>query len=414
MRCDERHAAILLKDLEGGGVQKVGLVIARALRARGCRVELLAMRPEGVLAAEVPADVPVLPLTRAGPVAWRRAALAGGAHGAELVRRTLWPGRADEALAYLPALAGYLRRERPAALLAATPYINLTALLARRIAGVPTRVLVSEHNDLSHGHPLGRGRERRRLVALMQLYGEADMVVAVSHGVARDVSARSRLPEERIVTVYNPAVSPEVERLAAEPLDDPWLAPGAPPVILAVGQLSARKDYPTLIRALALLRAERNARLVILGKAGDAAKTERERRRLIDFAAAQGVEEAMAVPGFALNPYRYMAHAGVLALSSRHEGFGNVIAEALACGCPVVSTDCPSGPAEILDDGRFGALVPVGDPAAMARAIATSLDAPPPAERLRARAQLFSVGRAVDRYEEILLGSETGVAAASA
>ena len=414
MRRDERHAAILLKDLEGGGVQKMRLAIARELRRRGHRVELLVMRPQGDLARDVPADIPVQPLARAGPVAWRLRALNGGAIGRAFLRHTLWPTPAGDPLAYLPALVDYLRLQRPAALLAATPYINLTALLARHIAGAPTRVLVSEHNDLSHGHPLGRGRERRRLVALMQLYGEADMVVAVSHGVARDVSARSRLPEERIVTVYNPAVSPEVERLAAEPLDDPWFAPGAPPVILAVGQLSARKDYPTLIRALALLRAERDARLVILGKAGDAAKTERERRRLIDFAAAQGVEEAMAVPGFTLNPYSYMARARVLASSSRHEGFGNVIAEALACGCPVVSTDCPSGPAEILDGGRFGALVPVGDPAAMARALAASLDAPPPAERLRARAELFTVARAVDRYEEILLGSDTGMAAASA
>ncbi len=413
MRRDGRHAAILLKDLEGGGVQKMRLAIAREFRHRGHRVELLAMRPQGELAREVPADIPVRPLTRAGPLAWRLRALAGGAIGRAFVRHTLWPGPAGDALAYLPALVSYLRRDRPAALLAATPYINLTALLARRIAGAPTRVLVSEHNDLSHGHPLGRGRERRRLVALMRLYGEADQVVAVSEGVARDVAARSGLPKERIVTIYNPVVSPAVEGLAAEPLDDPWFAPGAPPVVLAVGQLSARKDYPTLIRALALLRAKREARLVILGKAGNAAKTERERRKLIDLAAAQGVAEAIEVPGFALNPYRYMARAGVLALSSRHEGFGNVIVEALACGCPVVSTDCPSGPAEILDGGRYGALVPVGDPVAMAQAIVASLEAPPPAERLRARAQLFTVARAVDSYEEILLGSETRLAAAS-
>ncbi len=412
MRCQGRRAAILLKDLDGGGTQKMGLTIARALVARGHRVELLAMRPQGVLAGEIPANVPVWPLGRAGPFAWRAQALAGGAPGAVAVLRSLWPPPPSDAFAYLPALVSYLRRKRPTALLAATPYINLAALLARRVARVSTRVLVSEHNDLGHGHSLGCGYERRRLVALMRLYAEAEMVVAVSRGVARDVAARSGLPESRIRTIYNPAVGPDTERLAAEPLEHPWFAPGAPPVILAVGQLSERKDYPTLIRALALVRQWRDARLLILGKLGDDAKTEKARRQLMDFARAQGVGQAVAVPGFALNPYRYLARAGVFVLSSRHEGFGNVIAEALACGCPVVSTDCPSGPTEILDGGRFGTLVPVGDPAAMAEAIVANLEAPPPAERLRKRAMLFNVDRAVDGYEEILLGSEMRMAAA--
>ena len=168
-----------------------------------------------------------------------------------------------------------------------------------------------------------------------------------------------------------------------------------------------------MIRALALVRKQRDARLVILGKMGDEAKTEKARRQLMDLAGAQGVGEAVALPGFTLNPYRYLARAGVFALSSRHEGFGNVIAEALACGCPVVSTDCPSGPAEILDGGRFGTLVPVGDPAAMAEAIIASLDAPPPAARLRERAALFHVDQVVVGYEEILLGSDTRVADAA-
>ena len=411
MQPDGRDIAILVKDLEGGGVQKMRIAIAQALSQKGYRVELVALRAKGVLANQVPASIPVRALERSRPLAWRRQALSGGARGVDLVLRTLWRTGQCAALAYLPGLVDYLRREQPDALLSATPYINVMALHARRIAGVPTRVLVSEHNDLTRGHLLGSGPELKRLKALLRIYGEAEMVVAVSQGVAHDVAARSGLPEEQIVTIYNPAVTPELDERAAEPLDDPWFAPDAPPVILAVGQLSERKDYPTLLRAMKRVREQRDVRLVILGKAGDDNKTAQEQQKLADLAADLGIADAVAMPGFTVNPYRYMARAGVLVLSSLHEGFGNVIPEALACGCPVVSTDCPSGPAEILDGGRFGALVPVGDAEAMARAILATLENPPPPDRLHQRAMQFTVANSAAGYETILLDPSIPAAA---
>ena len=177
--------------------------------------------------------------------------------------------------------------------------------------------------------------------------------------------------------------------------------------MLGVGRLSAAKDFATLIRAFAQLRHQRPARLIILGKGKNPKKTAKRQAALVDQARALGVAADLDLPGFVLNPYAYMARAAVLAVSSAHEGFCNVLVEAMACGCPVVSTDCPSGPAEILDYGRFGRLVPVGDDEALAAAIAGTLATPPEPNLLRTRARCFSLDRAVEQCEHLMLGRKS-------
>ena len=179
-------------------------------------------------------------------------------------------------------------------------------------------------------------------------------------------------------------------------LDHAWFTPGAPRVILAIGKLKPQKDFACLIRAFARVRAIHPARLLILGEGP-------QREALLSLARKLKVENDVALPGFVANPFAYIGRAAVFVLSSAWEGLSNVIIEALACGCPVVSTDCPSGPAEILDGGTYGRLVPVGDDAALAKAILATLDYPLPRGRLRDRAQLFSVDRAVERYLDVLL-----------
>jgi len=170
---------------------------------------------------------------------------------------------------------------------------------------------------------------------------------------------------------------------------------------LGVGRLDPQKDFPTLIRAFARVRAQRPARLIVLGAEGH----ERHSKYVAELKALParlGIADDVDLPGFRHNPFAFMSRAAVFVLSSIYEGLGNVLIEALACGTPVVSTDCPSGPAEILEGGRFGALVPVGDDAAMAAAIAATLDRPPAAATLRERARMFSVERAVDRYLDLM------------
>jgi glycosyltransferase involved in cell wall biosynthesis len=207
-------------------------------------------------------------------------------------------------------------------------------------------------------------------------------------------------------------VTPALLHKAAEPAPHPWLSEPGPPVVLGVGRLSAAKDFGLLVEAFGLLRQRRQARLVILGQDKNAAKTARRQEEFRDSAARHGAEADVAFPGFSDNPFAWMAHAGALAVSSRHEGFCNVIAEALACGCPVVSTDCPSGPSEILEGGRWGRLVPVGDAPAMALALTATLAETPDRDALRRRAQAFSLSAAVDRYAELLFGTTHAAAAA--
>jgi glycosyltransferase involved in cell wall biosynthesis len=219
--------------------------------------------------------------------------------------------------------------------------------------------------------------------------------------VADDLAICSGIPRDRITTVYNPIVGPDIAMLAQETVPESFFDPGMPPVILAVGRLDPQKDYPTLLRAFARLRERREARLVIIG--GTHRLRTAYRQEIVDLAAELGVGDDLVLAGYRDNPFAYMARARVFVLSSTHEGLPGVLIQALACGCPSVSTDCPSGPREILDGGRYGALVPVGDDAALAVAIGETLDNPVKSSVLKARADAFSVDHAVDSYLRLLL-----------
>jgi glycosyltransferase involved in cell wall biosynthesis len=392
------RVALLLLSLTGGGVERSTLRLAREFLRRGVAVDLLVCRPHGELRDAVPDGVRLIPLTDSGTLAGRLAALrAAGRQWPALLRPVLLTLHASRALRHLPALVRYLKTERPAALLAAKTPVNLMALWARRLAGVPLRLVLSERAQLSAVATTDRPAKRSALPALVRrFYGEADAIVTVSAGVADDLAGLSGLPRSRMAVIYNPVVDAEFAVRAAEPAPHPWLADGGAPVLLAVGRLHAEKDYPTLLRAFAALRETRPARLLILGEGPARAELQALARDL-------GVEEDLAMPGFCANPPAAMARAAVFVLTSRAEGFGNVLVEALACGCPVVSTDCPSGPREILDGGRYGRLVPVGDVRALAAALAEALDAPPDREALRRRGYEFNVARAAAAYLDLLL-----------
>jgi glycosyltransferase involved in cell wall biosynthesis len=229
-------------------------------------------------------------------------------------------------------------------------------------------------------------------------YLQADAITAVSNGVADDIARSIGIPREAITTLYNPTITPDFAAKASQPVAHPWFADGAPPVLLAVGRTTFQKDFPTLLRAFARVRQDRPVRLAIVGEANA-----KQTARLQDLAGELDVQDAFALLGYQPNPLPYMARAAALVLSSRYEGFPNVLLEAMACGTPVVSTDCPSGPSEILDGGAYGALVPVGDDAALAAAIGATLATPPDPARLRARASIFDYRTAIARYAAVLL-----------
>jgi glycosyltransferase involved in cell wall biosynthesis len=275
---------------------------------------------------------------------------------------------------------------------------NLTAILAREIAGVPSRIVVSERNTLSVVVKNAHAPVRLAYPRLIHdLYPSADAIVAVSHGVAHDLAVKAGLPEDRVIAICNGLDADAVAAASEGPIEDAWLACGTTPVVLGVGRLHRQKDFATLLRAFAAVRRRREARLVILGEGPARRPLERLARRL-------GISDDVHMPGFAANSTAWIRRSTVFVLSSGWEGFPNVVLEALAVGCPVVSTDCPSGPREILADGTFGRLVPVGDSAKMAEAISATIDSPLPSAELKGRAAEFSLQKTIAGYRRTLLG----------
>jgi glycosyltransferase involved in cell wall biosynthesis len=354
--------AVLVSFSGAGGVERMMMNLVREFARRGIEVDLLPIRRNADLLRTVPAAVRVVDL------------------------------RAGHSLTIVPALVRYLRRTRPAALLAAKDRAGRAALLARRLSGVPTRIVVRLGTHLSASLSDSHALQRHlRTLPMRLLYAGVDRVIAVSDGVAADTADLTGLAQQRISVIRNPVVTPELHGRAAQDLHEPWFSAGEPPVILGAGRLTRQKDFATLIRAFARVAARRPCRLLILGEGALRAELGALARRL-------GVADRVRLTGFVENPYAYMSRAAVFALSSRWEGSPNVLAEALAVGTPVVATDCPSGPREILQDGRYGTLVPVGDAQAMARGIEAALDRPHDTGFLRTAVAEYSVQSSADAY----------------
>jgi len=368
------NIAIHIPDLRGGGAERMMVNLANEFSSRGVATDLVLSRVEGPYESEVGEDVNLVDLTA-----------------------SRYPGYA--AMGAFRPLRNYLRQTQPNALLSALTRANVVALLAHRTAGVHTRMVVSERNHLSSIAGKSDAMRMRALPLLARLtYRWADSIVPISDGVAADLVETASVNPTKMTTIYNPAFDPSILNCAEESPDHSWFETtnGESLMLLGVGSLSRQKDFPTLLRSFARLQKRRNVRLTILGEG-----TKRE--ELETLANKLGIRNRVSFPGFVENPFSYMSRADVFVLSSEWEGFGNVLVEAMACGTPVVSTDCPSGPSEILCDGRYGPLVPVGDHVALADAIEETLDNPVDSERLQERASDFSVKKIADQYLDVLL-----------
>ncbi|MBK9136827.1 MAG: glycosyltransferase [Betaproteobacteria bacterium] len=359
------RVSIFLPSLAGGGAERSIATVASGLAARGAQVSLVLASAHGPYIEAVNPAVKVVEL---GVPSMLRA---------------------------LPRLVRHLRNAQPDALLAAMSHANVAAALAHRLARSRARLVLSERVHVTSMLSEYRGASMRATYALMRwTYPWADQVVAVSDGVAIDLRRHIDMAPERIVRIYNPVVDEPLRIQAqATPAHD-WLNSAEVPVVLAAGRLIAQKDFATLIDAFALVRRKRPVRLLILGE-GEL------RESLLARAARLGVADDVSLPGFDSDPFAAMRASQVFVLSSRFEGLPGVLIQAMACGARVVSTDCPSGPREILEGGRWGALVPVGDVAALSCAIEAALDDPAPPD-VRERAEAFTVESAVDGYARAL------------
>jgi glycosyltransferase involved in cell wall biosynthesis len=333
-----KRVAIFLPSLAGGGAEKSMLVLAEGLAMHGCALDLVLAQAKGPHLAQVPASVRVVDL------------------------------KASRVFFCIPALISYLRRERPDALLSALDYANIAVLWARTLAHAHTRVATNDQNTLSISTQQSRQWRQRIIPQLVRyFYPWADAIIGNSQGVADDLARITGLPCEQIRVIYNPVITAELYEKAKGRPDHPWLEKNQLPTLLAIGRLTAQKDFPTLLQAFARVRLGRPCRLIILGEGPDRPRLEALVRDL-------QLHADVCLPGFVENPYAYLSRASAFILSSRWEGLPTVLIEALACGVPVISTDCPSGPREILANGKYGVLVPVQDVAALAQAIQLALD----------------------------------------
>jgi len=379
---DRVDLAILIYDLRASGVAINALRIAQAARAAGLTVELWLLADEGPLRARMPEGVVMRPISAGG------SALPRSLHSAMA----------------LPNLVGLIRSRKPALLLSSGNHVHAFASLAHMIAGVRgVRLIGRASNALAAVVPLKRqgilgGLARRASIMIEKWqYRRMDRIVSVSSELAEHLRIHAGAASGKLRIIPNGVDLNAIEVAAAEPVDHPWFANGAPPVIIAVGRLSRQKNFAQLIRAFALLHRFQDARLVIVG-----AGSSGEAKQLRDLATALGVADAVWLAGYQDNPYRFMARASMFVLSSRWEGASNVLIEALACGCPVVATDCPTGVREVIEDHAPAFLVPPDDVGGMAMAMQAALHRPHDRVAARRRAEDFSLSRSLAAYVTFL------------
>lgn len=369
------RVSILLPDLRGGGAERVVVNLANSFVQRGYEVDMVLLSATGEFLADLRPEIRVVDLQ------------------VKRLRGALLP------------LVRYLRNSRPDSILACMWPLTVISLWARRLARVPARVVVSEHTTWSRDEIASSTFGRWKVSTTMHhAFTHAHSIVAVSQGAADDLARFANLDRHAITVIYNPVVG-DAKPPASAPFAPAGWWTGPHRKVLAVGTLKLIKDYATLLHAFARLRQRVDARLLILGEGECRAALEAQARQL-------GIEASVFMPGFVKDTSLYYQQADLHVLSSTGEGLPTVIIEALEAGTPVVSTDCPSGPREILSDGQFGRLVPVGDAAALAAAMAESLSATHDTAALKARAQDFSIDKAVDRYEALLFPQAAAKAAA--
>ena len=365
----QMSAAIYIHDLSPGGVERQSLVLAHELQQRGVDIVLVVHQLRGELLPLLPVGVPIVNL-----------------HSARTLQDVF-------------RLRRFILKERPDVFLANVDHNNVAAALAMALSDSETKLVICQHNPLTAGfHATVNWKHRVVPWFYRMLSGHIDRAVAVSDGIADELIAAG-LPACKVSTIFNAVIGGDFQERASVPVHHPWLVRKDRPVFVTAGRLVEMKDHRTLLRAFAIHLRQRPSRLMLLGMGP-------RLDELRSLAAELGIAEHVAFEGFVPNPLPYMRAADGFVLSSRSEGFGNVLVESMGCGTPVISTACPHGPADILGHGRYGILVPPRDPEALAPAFEQLLDQRGrwPAALLRERAGAFSYSACADAYTGLLRG----------
>jgi glycosyltransferase involved in cell wall biosynthesis len=369
LETDRPRIAFFLQNLRYGGAQKVTINIANGLTARGYHVDLVTANFEGDFVSDVNSGLHVVDLDV--PSVAGLGVLAG-----------------------VPRLKTYLETTKPDILIAGQTHANIAAALAARIAKVSPQVTLTEHSAYGRSEGL---KDWFTNTLASYVYTLADEVVGVSGGVVESIVENTRVDPAKTSVLYNPIDLESVRARSKEPVDDKWLSNPEIDSIVSVSRLESQKNLSLLLRAFKIVHEQHpSTRLIVVGKGS-------ERRRLGELARSLEIEDVVSFPGYVDNPYAYMRHSAVFVLSSRYEGLPTVLIEALACGCSIVSTDCPYGPREILVDGEYGRLTPVDDESALANAIEEMLEDPADSQESVERSEHFTMSNGIDRYESYIL-----------
>lgn len=404
VRLPPSRIAMVVRNLSGGGLERVALHVSRGLLERGYHVDMVVFGEGNDYPDEMPDGMRRVVLNSPKTLAVgktqkhaTRTIFAGYMHAFKLLnwQIALFPPLKTVRMAV--RLARYVELSKPNYIISHAPREAMLAQMASSMAAQPVPVLSVIHNVLLE---IPNIRRRKRFCCVL---GHVQKVIAVSSAVKKAVERQAKISHPQIEVIHNGVPAGSIELLSRDRPDHKWFKESGIPVVLGIGRLVPQKDFPTLMRAFCLLRKRMKCRLVILGKGAG-------KKRLDDLSHQLGIAEDFDNPGFTDSPYRYMRHSSALGLSSKFEGLGMVLLEALACGCPCVSTDS-GGPRDILADGCYGALVPVGDHEAMADALERAIRTPPPKDLLRRRAEEFSVERCVSGYERVLAAAAQETAA---
>jgi glycosyltransferase involved in cell wall biosynthesis len=358
-----KKVSLFIPSLRGGGAEKMFINLANEFVERGIDVDLVLAQKEGPYLKDVSDKVDIVDLKS---------------------RRVLFS---------LFPLIKYLRKEKPSVVLSTLNHANIIILIAKIFSFSKAKIIIRIPNYFSIS------AENKIKILAKIFYKRADKIIAISKGIKGDLISTLKIKENKIKVIYNPIFKKNIIQKSKEKNVHSWLKEKNIPIILGVGRLTEQKDFSTLIRAFYKLRKKREVKLIILGEG-------EKRKELEKLIKELKLENDVSMPGFVNNPYSYMKKADVFVLSSGWEGFGNVIVEAMTCGTSIVSTNCLSGPSEILSNGKYGKLVPVGNINKLTEAIEETLDNPIDKKILQKRAMDFSVGKITDEYLKVIFKHE--------
>ncbi len=365
----QRKIAFFSYDMRVGGAEKMILTLLPWFINAGYSIDLVLVKKTGAFLTDIDQRVNLISLKK------------------EHVGQSLFP------------LLKYFKKSKPDVFISNLTHLNIVTIIAKFFSGTRSKIIITEHSSITTNNLQKGGKEGILVFLARFLYPLADKTVVVSEGAAQNLIEAIKINPNKVQSIYNPIDMDRIRILSGEKIDEFWLTEKSIPVLIAIGRLEQEKNFSFLLNVFQTLIKKRKVRLLILGEGS-------ERQMLEQQMIAFGIENDVKLLGIKTNPYPYISNADILVCTSKYEGFNITLAESLACGTPVISMNCPYGPAEILDNGTYGQLISPGDQDGMVNAIIAAIDHPeslPSKEKLMERAKRFSAEKIFSEYQELFL-----------